>query len=89
MLGGMARKTNDQLKAELEALKAELETTRDQRDTAQAQLNEATLVQWSARIPKSLRDEVHALRGELSAQDVTMQSLRWWIQAAKGETTTT
>lgn len=81
MLADMARKTNAQLQAELDALKTELATTRDERDNARARLDNATLVQWSARIPKALRDEVHAVRGELSAQAVTAQALTDWLNA--------
>lgn len=86
--GSMARRTNAQLQAELDALKNELNATRDERDAAQAKLDSATLVQWSARIPKTLRDEVHALRGEQSAQDVTAAALQTWVDTARARTAT-
>ena len=79
MLARVARKTNAELQAELENMRARLERAETARREAQAKADAATLVQWSARIPKSLRDRVHAARGELAAQDVTAAALELWL----------
>lgn len=81
MLTGMGRKTNAQLTAELQALKDALARSEEARKEAQAHLDSVVQVQWSARIPKTLRDAVHAARGERSAQDVTVEALTAWLDS--------
>ena len=64
--------TKAELEAELAAARAALEAARA-----------ADVVTWSARIPRELRDQVRAVQGATTVQDITVEALHMWLEARR------
>lgn len=64
--------TKAQLEAELAEARAALEAAKA-----------VDVVTWSARIPRELRDQVRAVQGATTVQDVTIEALTAWLEARR------
>lgn len=64
--------TKAQLEAELAEARAALEAAKA-----------VDVVTWSARIPRDLRDQVRAVQGATTVQEVTIEALTAWLEARR------